>query len=145
MSAAPVRLRGHHLLCILTYVGKGYSPGFVAAMDDVVARIRSGAAILLVDGPDDICAAHLADDPDPHCRHPGPAARDEAALVALGSLLSRTLVPGVELTLPPERLARQRAAFAAGSIRSACAGCEWADLCTDVAAGGFAATRLGPC
>jgi len=51
-----VRLRAHHLLCILTFAGKGYSPAFVANMAGVVARIGAGEPIEVVAGPDDICA-----------------------------------------------------------------------------------------
>ena len=37
-----VRLRAHHLLCLLTYVGKGYSPAFTANYDKVVRRLGEG-------------------------------------------------------------------------------------------------------
>ena len=30
-----IKLRAHHLLCLLTYVGKGYSPAFTANYDRV--------------------------------------------------------------------------------------------------------------
>jgi len=35
-----------------------------------------------------------------------------------------------------------RAAFAQGDIRSACTGCPWEHLCTDIAQDGFAGTLL---
>ncbi len=54
-----VRLRGHHLLCMLTFVGKGYSPAFVENYDRIAGRLSEGEDILLVDGPDDICAPLL--------------------------------------------------------------------------------------
>ena len=38
----PVRLRGHHFLCILTYRGHGYTPSFVANMTEIVADIAGG-------------------------------------------------------------------------------------------------------
>ncbi len=57
-----VELRPHHLLCMLTYVGKGYSPAFCANYDAVLARLSAGEEILLVDGPDSVCA--------PPCRSP---------------------------------------------------------------------------
>jgi hypothetical protein len=56
-----VRLRGHHLLCLLTFVGKGYTPAFTANYRRIVARLNEGAAVELVDGPDDICAPMLAE------------------------------------------------------------------------------------
>ncbi len=41
-AAVTVRLRAHHLLCLLTYVGKGYTPAFTANYDAVVARLDAG-------------------------------------------------------------------------------------------------------
>ncbi|OWU61413.1 2Fe-2S ferredoxin, partial [Staphylococcus aureus] len=37
-----IRLRGHHLLCMLTYVGKGYSPAFVENYDAMAGRLGRG-------------------------------------------------------------------------------------------------------
>lgn len=144
LSAAggAVRLRGHHLLCLLTYVGKGYSPAFVAGMDAVVARLQAGAEVLLVEGPDDICAAHVADCAEPHCLRPRAAGRDAAALLSVGALIGRVLVPGDTLDYSPAEIDRLRQAFRSGAIRAACAGCEWGDLCTAIAAEGFAGVRL---
>ncbi|RUZ88238.1 DUF1284 domain-containing protein, partial [Mesorhizobium sp. M7A.F.Ca.US.006.01.2.1] len=61
-----IKLRAHHLLCPLTYVGKGYSPAFTANYDRVAERLSRGEDILLVSGPDDVCAP-LLDEPEPHC------------------------------------------------------------------------------
>jgi hypothetical protein len=103
-----VRLRGHHLLCILTFVGKGYDGPFVANLARVIDRLAAGEAVLVVDGPDDVCA------------------------------------PLLEGDAPRRLLARigHRDAFAAGTLRRACAGCRWSDLCTSVAGTGFAGIRL---
>ncbi len=56
-----VRLRAHHLLCMLTYVGKGYSPAFVENYEVIAARLSAGEEIELVAGPDDICGPLTAD------------------------------------------------------------------------------------
>jgi uncharacterized protein len=50
------RLRPHHLMCLRFYRGEGYSPPFVDNLTATLERARSGGAIV-VDGPDDICAA----------------------------------------------------------------------------------------
>lgn len=143
-AGGAVRLRGHHLLCLLTYVGKGYSPAFVAGMDAVVARLRAGAGVLLVEGPDDICAAHVVECADPHCLRPRASGRDAAALLSVGPLFGRTLAPGDTLDYSPTELDRLRQAFRDGTIRTACAGCEWTDLCTGIAGEGFSDVRLAP-
>ena len=62
-----IRLRAHHLLCLLTWAGKGYSPAFTAGFTVIATRIAAGEAVVLVDGPDDVCAPML-DDPGCHCR-----------------------------------------------------------------------------
>ena len=73
-----IRLRAHHLLCLLTYVGKGYSPAFTANYDAIAERLSRGEDILLVSGPDDICAP-LLDEPEPHCLNEGVIERDRLA------------------------------------------------------------------
>jgi uncharacterized protein len=131
-----VRLRGHHLLCLLTYRGEGYSPAFVANLDRLAARLADGEAAELVDEPDDICAPLLRADgggAGGHCTLDRVRMRDRRALVA-AALLGRELDAGDHLTLDAAAVGQLRAAFAAGGpIRSACAGCEWNAFCTAVA------------
>jgi uncharacterized protein len=123
-----IRLRPHHLLCILSYVGRGYTPAFVANMDALTARIFAGEEIEIAAGPDDICAPLLCRS-DAHCRQTSVDERDRRAAEALG------VAAGGRLVLDGARLAAMRTAFAAGTIRAACLGCEWDDLCTEVARG----------
>lgn len=138
-----VRLRGHHLLCLLTYKGEGYGPAFVANLDRIAARLAAGEAALVVEGPDDICGPLLAGaDGDAHCCLARVAERDRKALAALAGHLGGPLAPGRSLRLDSTTVASLRAAFAGGAIRAACVGCEWAGLCTAIAAEGFPAVRL---
>lgn len=134
-----IRLRAHHLLCLTTYVGRGYTPAFTANYDRIIARLAAGEPIILVDGPDDICAPLLSD-PDPHCHRDSVIERDRLARDSLSSRL-QTDNAG-QLTLRGEALAELRTAFRGGTIRAACMGCEWADLCDSVAGSGFAEVRL---
>lgn len=136
-----VRLRPHHLLCFLTYAGRGYTPAFTRTMDDLAQRIAAGEPVELVDGPDDACASLLADQPGAHCLTPSVAGRDAAAARSLEPLLG-PLPPGRVFLLDSEGLDRMRAAFAGGGVRAACAGCEWKPLCDGLAADGFRGTRL---
>lgn len=140
-----VRLRGHHLLCVLTFIGKGYSPAFVEGMAAVVDRISTGAPIRIVEGPDDICAGHLGNDRDPHCLFASATERDSLALSDVSALWGLDLGPGIELQPPSDWVERMRRAFAEGTIRAACGRCEWNELCSGLAAAGFPGTRLqGP-
>ncbi len=139
-----VRLRGHHLLCLLTYVGEGYTPAFVAQADALAARIGSGEGVEIVAGPDDLCAPRLALEPAHHCFTEDVARRDAEALREAGRLLGRDLKPGARLALSPAEVGRMRRAFAEGRIRGACADCSWRGLCDGVAQGGFAGGKLLP-
>lgn len=136
-----VRLRGHHLLCLLTYAGKGYSPAFTAGFDQIAARIAGGEAIQIADGPDDVCTPML-DDPTAHCGNTSVTLRDAASLRDVGHLMGRTLRTGDRMMLDRATIARMRAAFHQGQIRNACARCDWSGLCSDIAADGYAATAI---
>ncbi|RCS23692.1 DUF1284 domain-containing protein [Phyllobacterium salinisoli] len=136
-----IRLRAHHLLCMLTYVGKGYSPAFTANYDVIAGRLSAGEDILLVAGPDDICAPLLGDE-DCHCHRPSVIERDVEATKALSSLLARTFGTGSRIVLDEKMLATMRSAFATGKTRQACRECEWSELCRQVADGGFAGAKI---
>ena len=135
-----IRLRAHHLLCMLTFAGEGYTPDFVANFAAIVARIGAGEAVELVDGPDDVCAP-LAVTADTHCDEPSVRRRDRDALRAL-AVAEPPLSVERPLLLDAAAIAVLRAQFAAGTIRPACAGCEWYALCSEIAAAGYAAASL---
>ncbi|TPN65850.1 MULTISPECIES: DUF1284 domain-containing protein [unclassified Mesorhizobium] len=138
-----IRLRAHHLLCLLTYVGKGYSPAFTANYDGIAQRLGRGEDILVVSGPDDICAP-LLDEQEPHCLRDSAAERDRVAAHDAGALLGRPIRAGARLDPGADMLARMRQAFSAGLTREACRGCEWSGLCSAVASGGYQGARLRP-
>ena len=132
-----VRLRGHHLLCMLTYIGKGYSPAFVENYNTIAGRLSQAEDIALIDGPDDICQPLLCQPllckDDCHCFNESVVVRDRLALNAISDLFETKIAAGSQFTLDAERLNRMRSAFADGSIRKACQSCEWSDLCTRIA------------
>ena len=136
-----VRLRPHHLLCLLTYAGKGYSAGFTQNYDAIARRLSQGESILIVDGPDDICAPLLAD-ADAHCRRESVIERDRAAADDVGRLVKTTIRAGLTLEIAGERLGVLRSAFGRGHTRAACSGCEWNELCSAIASSGFVGTRV---
>lgn len=138
-----VRLRPHHLLCILTYVGKGYSPAFTANYHKVISRLVAGEDILIHDGPDDICRPLLATE-DPHCLFDSVVERDANAARDVGQLLGRPLHAGDLINLDGGALEVFRTAFLNGITRPACTGCEWFELCSAVSAKGYRDSRLRP-
>ena len=136
-----VSLRPHHLLCLLTYVGKGYSPAFTANYDAIAVRLTGGDGVVLVAGPDDICQPLLGET-EPHCHRDSVVDRDRLATRDLEALLGTPLVVDAELTLSPELLHRMRSAFTRGETREACLGCEWHGLCSGIAGGGYAGVKI---
>ncbi|WP_075290935.1 DUF1284 domain-containing protein [Pararhizobium arenae] len=138
-----VRLRAHHLLCLLTYVGKGYTPTFVANYDRIAARLSAGEEILIVDGPDDICAP-LLHERESHCHHESVGRRDIKAAEDVGRILDLALSAGTLIEPRPSLIERMRAGFAAGDTRTACAGCEWFELCSTISGNGYQDALIHP-
>lgn len=149
-----IRLRPHHLLCMLTYAGRGYTPRFTSGMDDLIQRLGGGEEILLIDGPDDICAPWLEESAieaatdasagirEPHCHEARIIGRDQRAAHDVGQLLGRDIATGSSLRLDAALLDRLRAAYRGNAIRSGCAGCEWKDFCDSLSASDFVGCRL---
>ena len=138
-----VRLRPHHLLCLLTYVGKGYTPAFVVNYDRIANRLSAGEDIEIVAGPDDVCAPLLSL-PQQHCWNDSVTERDRLAARDVGELLQRDapITVGTRLLLDADVIAQMRQGFASSAIRQACAGCEWSEFCTAIAAGSFEDVRV---
>ncbi len=149
-----IRLRPHHLLCMLTYAGRGYTPRFTSGMDDLIARLGAGEEIVIVTGPDDICApwlteiaenavaSHKTEIRAPHCHEARITGRDQKAAHDVGQLLGQEITAGRSLHLDAALIARLRQAFRDNVIRSGCAACEWKDFCDSLSAGDFAGCRL---
>jgi len=138
-----VRLRPHHLLCLLTYVGKGYNSAFTVNFNVIAGRLSNDEDILVVAGPDDICAPLLLD-ADQHCWNDSVTERDRLAARDVGELLSmaQPIPYGAKFVLDSKRIAKMREAFVVGAIRHACAGCEWHELCSQIADGDYACTAV---
>jgi hypothetical protein len=110
-------------------------------MTSIVERIASGERVLIVRGPDDICAP-LVEQVDAHCRDNSALERDAHASNAIERLLGIPAEVGETLTLSQKNLFFLSRAFASGQIRRACAECPWDALCTHIASHGFDATYL---
>jgi len=51
----PVKLRGHHLICLHFFTGEGYNPEFITNLGEILMRVRSGETIEVCSGADDVC------------------------------------------------------------------------------------------
>ena len=138
-------LRPHHLLCLQTFVGHGYSPEFTEHMTYVKSLLDTDpyAPITLVNGPDDLCG-HCPNCVDSACTSPKPALFDHLvaqklnlhnvqysankkadALIASAGLLESTTpmtIHGIPSTL---RMTSQL-------LDECCPGCEWKELCMEI-------------
>lgn len=139
-----VQVRGHHLLCMLTFEGMGYTEAFSRTFREMIDRIGDGEPIEIVDGPDQACRTVLDDPaaPHKHCVLARIKARDRLALTAASAVLGRPLAPGSKLVLTQAMLAALRGAFADGRLRPACKRCQWRDVCTAEARAGFSRSVL---
>lgn len=139
-----VSIRPHHLLCMLTFLGKGYTPEFVKNYKDVVRRVNAGEAIRIVTGPDEICQPMLSSE-DCHCHNESVTTRDEIACKYVRDVLEIELSSGSIAYLTQAQIERLRAAYLNGVFLPACAGCEWQEMCTEIAGHRFKSCRLSGC
>lgn len=145
-----IRLRGHHLLCLLTYQGLGYNPAFIKQMDEIAHRLSSGDPAYLVEGVDDICGSLVWGselrsyrEEIPHCLSSSIRQRDHLALTAVSTWLDRCINIGDIIQLDKETVLRLRIGFTKGTLRAACNQCEWHALCTKTAQqGAYQGVRL---
>ena len=110
----PMKLRAHHLVCILGFRGLGYSKEYVDNMTKIVEQLRPSTLIQIASEPDDICA------PCPFlgetgCRERGPESeavvsnRDLAVMERLGIVAGDRMTwadvkEGIRCSIRPEDL-----------------------------------------
>lgn len=80
-----IKLRGHHLLCLLGFRGKGYSADFCVNMTQIYEKLRQepNTHIQLIIGPDDVCAAFPTDQLS-HCENRRVYTQDEEIARLIG-------------------------------------------------------------
>jgi hypothetical protein len=124
----PARLRGHHLICLHFFHGKGYSPEFVVNMMHTLERLEERPGII-VDGADDVCEACPSKSDEKKCillsesHHEGGIRElDELALELLELSPGDVVDYGDIRTKIPMILKEWRL--------KACAGCDWEPTCT---------------
>lgn len=136
-----ISLRGHHLLCSLTFSGRGYSKEFERGFKNIIERIKQNETIIVVSGPDEICEP-IERCKDSHCREARITRRDELALEDVSSLLGKTIEIGSQIT--PSKLfnGKYRASFQLGSTRRACFDCQWSGTCDQIADADYSSSLL---
>jgi hypothetical protein len=56
LEKAPIKLRGHHLICLHFFTGEGYNPEFIENLKEILIRAQSGEEIEVCSGVDDVCS-----------------------------------------------------------------------------------------
>ena len=87
-----IRLRGHHLFCLLGYRGMGYSKEYVENMTKLHQTLRSHPEthIELVEGPDQLCEKY-PNSGEYHCKDQNIYVRDAVILEKMGLKIGETL------------------------------------------------------
>ncbi len=140
-----IHLRPHHFLCILTFIGKGYSQNFVRNYQAVIDRINKGERqIIIVEGPDDICRPRLLEtNQNHHCLEDRITGRDKTALLDLQTFFpGHNFVASNIVRLSEDLISNLRIRFHRGDIRKACKGCEWFELCNQIRDDNFQKAKL---
>ena len=122
-----LRLRPHHLFCLRTWVGNGYSEAFTENMNHVSEMLKADPEqrILLVRGADDLCAACPNLTEDGTCRSEEKVQGLDARVLGL--------IGSADSFVSYGKL-RSRADAAAGERfpPELCGECEWFELCRSV-------------
>lgn len=118
-AGSAVKLRGHHLLCLLGYRGMGYSAAYAANMNAVHERLRTEpeTTVALVEGADDLCSCFPADQPY-HCDSGTVSRRDALVLERLGLQPGQSLAWSELLRLLAEKVSP-------ADLPAWCASCPW--------------------
>ena len=121
-----MRLRAHHLLCLMNFIGEGYSDGFTRNMAACRRRLEAEDAFTLARGADDICAAC------PHRRGEGCVSQEKVLRydAALEGLLG--LARGERCSAAALQRRIRTEIFESGGLREICGDCEWYPLCAEI-------------
>ena len=118
-----MKLRGHNLLCIQGFVGKGYSDEFVANMTGVIADLSEDSRVTVVAEPDALCEAC------PHLRQSGCSLHGPGTEEGIRSqdraVLQRLGIQGGETITWGETLNRIRRSVAPEDLDCICGSCPW--------------------
>ena len=129
-DTSELHLRPHHLLCLQTFIGRGYSEDFVEHMTLVKRQLADdpGTPITLVHGADDLCT-HCPNCIEGRCISEKPAIFDWLVEEKLKSCKQSTELfsdSGSLRGIPEELLVSEEI------LTIYCPGCEWKEICSRV-------------
>jgi hypothetical protein len=119
-NAAHIRLRPHHLLCLVAFQGEGYSPKFIAqALGLQRALLAADTVVELVEGPDDLC------DGCPEMKKECVSISGDAGVGGLDRAASDLLGIAPGRRRASELLQSLKETFSPERGYKICAGCSW--------------------
>jgi hypothetical protein len=118
-----MKLRPHHLLCLLNFVGEGYDDAFCANMAEQKRRFAEAGRFTLFDGGDDVCAAC------PNERGWFCAFQDKVRRYDLAVCRALSLVPNCRYDAAAVEKRVREEIFEAHRLGEICGDCEWYPLC----------------
>jgi hypothetical protein len=121
-----VRIRAHNLLCIQGFVGKGYSPEFVANMKAIVGGLGGTTEVTVVAEPDSLCAK-CPNLKDGSCALHGEGTEKSIVRQDL-DVLRRLGLEANATTTWGDILARIRASVRPDDLDEICGTCPWLPL-----------------
>jgi len=117
-----LRLRPHHILCILGFRGLGYDASFVENMKQVVDRYFRGEEVKVVEGADDICIKC------PHNSGQGCSLYGENVVRLDRRVASLLELYFGERYASRDLLERVAERIGVGTFRGLCRNCPWREL-----------------
>lgn len=120
------KLRAHHGLCTLFFVGKGYSNDFTRNMADITEGLQAaGARITLCDSEDDICTA--CPNNKKGCISSQKVKLYDRRVLELCGLIAGQNIPAQEFyAIVNENI------LSRGRLAEVCGDCQWFGLCSDI-------------
>jgi len=125
--AHPLVIRGHHLLCLLGFRNRGYSPEFVEATGRIRETFRSApdTPLVLVTRCDIICAS-CPHNSNEECRKSPDAAKRIKEKDA--TILKKLGFRDNSFTTPKEAWGKVKEQFKTKDITAMCGRCQWLEL-----------------
>lgn len=120
-----MRLRAHHLLCLLGFRGLGYSQEFVDNMAAIAEQVSSlpQTMVQIVNHPDDICS-HCPFLGERGCQQEGPRSEEMATRRDRAVMERLNMVDGDKITWA-EVEKRIRSSIGPEDLVYICQGCQW--------------------
>jgi uncharacterized protein len=129
MNPEPVRLRGHHFICLQFFRGEGYSEEFVTNLTSLLEVAATEPALVVAEA-DDVCTACPELGADRMCASADAGGEDEIRRIDAIALDLLEIAPGDLITLAEARERLASDAIGVGRWRAdACDGCAWEGVC----------------